>query len=57
MMDTAIPVVVECRAAECADVAVIDLVRTDGLPLPMWAPGAHIDLLLDTGAESPLVRQ
>jgi ferredoxin-NADP reductase len=56
-MDTAIPVVVASRTAECADVVVIDLVSVDAVPLPAWTPGAHIDLLLDTGAEAPLARQ
>lgn len=28
------------------DVIVLDLVHPDGQPLPVWAPGAHIDLVL-----------
>jgi ferredoxin-NADP reductase len=56
-MDTTRPVVVASRTAECADVVVIDLVSVDALPLPAWTPGAHIDLLLNTGVEAQLARQ
>lgn len=35
------------------DVAVLELGRPDGAPLPSWEPGAHVDALLPSG----LVRQ
>ncbi|MFI7341575.1 PDR/VanB family oxidoreductase [Streptomyces sp. NPDC050085] len=43
--------VVAERRQEAADVVSLLLRRPDGAPLPGWEPGAHIDLLLGTGAE------
>lgn len=38
------------RRTEAADgVVLLDLVRPDGAPLPAWAPGAHVDVLLPGG--------
>lgn len=34
---------------ETRDVVVLDLVRPDGAALPEWAPGAHVDLVLESG--------
>ncbi|MEU0070125.1 PDR/VanB family oxidoreductase [Streptomyces sp. NPDC006332] len=45
--------VVDARVQAADGVVSLVLRRPDGGPLPAWAPGAHIDLLLDNG----LVRQ
>ncbi|MGW2642264.1 PDR/VanB family oxidoreductase [Streptomyces sp. NPDC001348] len=45
--------VVTARTDAADGVVSLTLRRPDGGPLPSWAPGAHIDLLLDNG----LVRQ
>ncbi|KAA1397425.1 PDR/VanB family oxidoreductase [Aeromicrobium ginsengisoli] len=44
---------VDGRTDVGADLVVLDLVRADGGALPLWAPGAHVDVLLPSG----LVRQ
>ncbi len=41
------------RQTETADICSLDLVATDGVPLPPFTAGAHIDLHLPNG----LVRQ
>ncbi|WP_280263648.1 PDR/VanB family oxidoreductase [Nocardia wallacei] len=42
-----VPVVVRDRRRLADDIDEFTLARPDGAPLPGWAPGAHIDLLLD----------
>lgn len=49
----AFPVRVTEKVVAAAGVAVFELARPDGGPLPGWAPGAHIDLELRPG----MVRQ
>jgi ferredoxin-NADP reductase len=44
-------VVVAERCAAAEDVVALTLVPADGAPLPAWAPGAHVDLLLGNGME------
>ncbi|WP_328380164.1 PDR/VanB family oxidoreductase [Streptomyces sp. NBC_00440] len=39
------------RVKEATDVVSLSLRRTDGHPLPPWAPGAHLDLLLGDGLQ------
>lgn len=51
--DAETPVRVVDRRPVAADVVELTLTRPDGGPLPAWAPGAHIDLILGNG----LVRQ
>ncbi|MEY2848598.1 MAG: Phenoxybenzoate dioxygenase subunit beta [Actinomycetota bacterium] len=41
---------VEARTEAAAGVVVLDLVAVNGRDLPPWAPGSHIDLLLQTPA-------
>ncbi|MDN5914982.1 MAG: PDR/VanB family oxidoreductase [Pseudonocardia sp.] len=41
--------VVHTRAEPARDVVALTLRDPDGAPLPEWAPGAHVDLLLDGG--------
>lgn len=43
--------VVAERRQEAAGVVSLTLRRPDGLPLPAWEPGAHVDLLLGDGLE------
>ncbi len=43
----AVPVVVEAKDAAADGVVVLSLRAQDGAPLPPWAPGAHIDLVMD----------
>jgi ferredoxin-NADP reductase len=47
------PLVVDTRVQAADGVVSLVLRRPDDGPLPVWAPGAHIDLVLDNG----LVRQ
>jgi ferredoxin-NADP reductase len=42
-------VVVERRRIEAEDVIALELTRLSGDPLPAWAPGAHIDVVLPNG--------
>lgn len=42
-------VVVARRIAAADGVALLELARPDGSPLPAWAPGAHVDVLLPGG--------
>lgn len=49
--DTEIDVTVVDRIAAADGVAVLDLVAADGVALPAWTPGAHIDLILPDGTE------
>ncbi|HST83168.1 MAG TPA: PDR/VanB family oxidoreductase [Kineosporiaceae bacterium] len=44
---------IEAIRAEAEGVISLDLVRSDGGPLPSWQPGAHIDVCLPSG----LIRQ
>lgn len=44
---------VECARREAQDITSYELVSVDGLPLPGWTPGSHIDVHLPSG----LVRQ
>lgn len=44
-------VIVRGRSAIADDVVLVDLVRADGAPFPVWLPGAHVDLLLPIGVE------
>ncbi|MET0952562.1 MAG: cytochrome P450 [Aeromicrobium sp.] len=48
-----LPLVVEERTDASTGVVALTLTSRDGLELPAWQPGAHVDLLLDDG----LVRQ
>lgn len=48
---TGFDVLVETVHEESAGVRSLSLVAADGRPLPDWAPGAHIDLVLDDGLE------
>ena len=41
---------VTARRQVAADVALIELGAADGRDLPAWQPGAHIDLIIDSGA-------
>ena len=41
--------VVQARDEPARDVVALTLGAADGAPLPPWAPGAHVDLLLDGG--------
>ena len=45
------PVVVQARTVVADGVVALDLVPTNGRPLPPWTPGSHIDLLLPGGVE------
>jgi len=45
------PVVVQARTVVADGVIALDLVPTNGRPLPPWTPGSHIDLLLPGGLE------
>ena len=45
-------VVVARRATAADGVVLLDLARPDGSPLPVWSPGAHIDVVLVPG-ETP----
>ena len=45
--------VVECKESVADGVVRLTMRRPDGLPLPTWEPGAHIDLVLADG----LIRQ
>ena len=45
------PVEVSARTEVAAGVVALDLVPTNGRPLPPWTPGSHIDLLLPGGVE------
>jgi ferredoxin-NADP reductase len=45
-MTDVLEVVVARRAAAADDVALLDLALPDGGPLPVWEPGAHVDVLL-----------
>lgn len=42
----AIPAIIEAVRTVATDVAVFDIVLSDGRPLPTWEPGAHIDVVL-----------
>ncbi|WP_019928229.1 PDR/VanB family oxidoreductase [Nocardia sp. BMG111209] len=46
-----IDVVLRERRTVARDIDEFTLARPDGVPLPPWEAGAHIDVLLDTGAE------
>jgi len=48
-----VELVVAAKEAVARDVVALTLACPDGAELPSWAPGAHLDLLLDNG----LVRQ
>lgn len=48
---TGFDVLVETVHEESAGVRSLSLIAADGRPLPDWAPGAHIDLVLDDGLE------
>lgn len=48
---------VASRVDEARGIAGLVLTDPQGLPLPEWAPGAHIDVHIDRPGESPLVRQ
>ncbi|GIG29222.1 PDR/VanB family oxidoreductase [Cellulomonas marina] len=50
--DTAYDVVVAARTPIADGVVLLDLARADGLPLPGWVPGAHVDLVLGTGSDA-----
>ncbi|GLZ52177.1 PDR/VanB family oxidoreductase [Actinomycetospora sp. NBRC 106378] len=41
------PLRVDRRTVECDDVVALDLVDPQGAPLPAWAPGAHVDVVLN----------
>jgi ferredoxin-NADP reductase len=43
------PLLVEEVRREAEGVVSLRLVHPDGKPLPEWAPGAHVDLLLPSG--------
>jgi len=45
------PVVVQATTELADGVVALDLVPTNGRPLPPWTPGSHIDLLLGGGLE------
>lgn len=45
--------VIDAVVFETPEIIVLELIRADGGPLPSWTPGAHIDLVLESG----LVRQ
>ena len=45
------PVVVRARTEVADGVVALDLVPTNGRPLPPWTPGSHVDLLLGDGLE------
>jgi len=44
-------VVVLAIQPEAVDVVALEFGRRDGVPLPKWEPGAHVDLLLAPGLE------
>ncbi|MCS0636917.1 PDR/VanB family oxidoreductase [Streptomyces sp. LP05-1] len=44
-----LPLAVSRRTDEAEGVTSLELRRTDGLPLPPWSPGAHIELHLPSG--------
>lgn len=48
-MSDVLDVVVRGRRDAAEGVALLDLARPDGGPLPAWAPGAHVDVLLPDG--------
>jgi ferredoxin-NADP reductase len=50
-------VVVARRERLADDVAGLTLRRTDGAALPMWEPGAHIDVLFDAPGLGKFIRQ
>lgn len=47
------PVVVQALRSAAADVVAVELAAADGLPLPAWQPGAHVDLILPSGLVRP----
>lgn len=44
-----IEVIIERVVNATGDIVVLELVRNDGQALPMWKPGAHIDVVLPSG--------
>lgn len=53
MFPALIPVRVLARQALTPDIVCLDLVHADGLPLPAYEPGAHIDLHTPSGFVRP----
>lgn len=51
MQPPTLDLVVAARSAVAEDVVLLTLEAPDGAPLPAWAPGAHVDLLLAPGLE------
>ncbi|MCX5302730.1 ferric reductase-like transmembrane domain-containing protein [Streptomyces sp. NBC_00160] len=47
------PVVVREVRPAAVGVVAVELAAADGLPLPAWEPGAHIDLVLPSGKTRP----
>ncbi|MGW7530687.1 PDR/VanB family oxidoreductase [Amycolatopsis sp. NPDC054798] len=49
-VDRRLPLVVDAVRTEADGVVSLRLVHPDSTPLPAWRPGAHIDLILPSGA-------
>ncbi|MCY0955166.1 2Fe-2S iron-sulfur cluster-binding protein [Streptomyces sp. H27-S2] len=47
------PVVVRGLWSAAEEVVAVELAATDGLPLPAWEPGAHVELVLPSGKIRP----
>jgi len=52
-VEVELKLVVTKKVSATPDVVILELQKADGTQLPLWSPGAHIDLVLDNG----LVRQ